>query len=318
MDLTLSATNCTFVATANDCELHVEQTRNQLKTLTVLPSAEEEGVKEIAWLDLVKPSPSSSLADSRAWEAANPSIPEKDKRGRSYIEGKIKTNGDRAIDKSFIIAGGAQLVWAKFAGAPSEKRQLADQADSFYYSGHGHYGDGKLEIGHYDDQSNFVMPPHIPAPSEMVGASDMKWDKDMETIIIGGCSVLGIKTGSLRYPSMTKGDRELWDSSFPNGTDPSPGTGWESLKPGIKLGYCWSGPSDVPVLKNVIINYQGFVNAGSDPFFSWGRANGSNNAWNACAIDTTKTPYEYWYFKRPFGGYGYPEWVKVIKNQTTW
>ena len=136
-------------------------------------------------------------------------MPEKDKRGRSYKEGDLKTNGDRPIHKSFLIAGGAEVVSVEIAVNPSDKRQLANQSDVFYISGHGSYGDGTL-LASEDGTERF-------------GAADAKWDKDMDVVIIGGCSVFGIKTKKFRYPSMTGGDRRFYDNHYGHAADTSPG-----------------------------------------------------------------------------------------------
>ncbi len=314
-DLALTAANCTFVGNATGFELHVEQTRDQLKTLGVLPQAEQDGVKEIAWFDLVKDPTQSNLSDSQALEAGNSNVPEKDKRGRSYKEAKIKTNGDRPIDKTFVMAGGAQLITAEFAGAPSEKRQLADQADVFYISGHGHYGNGKLEVGHYDNQGNFVVPSD-PVPAEdLLGAADMKWDKDAEVVIVGGCSVFGIQTRKFRFPSMNRKDRALFDDNYP-GNDPSPGEVWEFVQPKVKLGYCFTAPTDVQGSAAIASTFQALVTAGQDPVAAWGAANNGTVGVNACAIDTRTSPHQYWYLHRV--GLKTFQWSQVVKNQGSW
>ncbi len=304
-DITLSVQNTSFQIVDGKTELRVELQRNDLKTAGVIPSAEQDSVKEIAWYDLVKDA-RSNLDDSRAWEAANSDVPEKDKRGRCYKEGDLKKNADRPIDKTFVVAGGAEVITAEFAGQSSEKQQLAQQADVFYISGHGSYGDGTFSVSE-DGKTRF-------------GAADPKWDKDMEVVIVGGCSIFGIQTKKYRYPSMTSRDQNYYDSHYGGAADASPGEKWENLKPDVKLGYCFTAPLDTQGMPGIISSYQALVKGGMDPVEAWGTANKGTTGVNACAIDTRKTPHEYWYFKKVSTGWFSSDlqWTKVVKPTAGW
>jgi hypothetical protein len=303
--VTLSPQNTTFQANAEQTELRLEFTRAQLKQLGVLPTVEADATKEIAWFDLVKDA-KSNLSDSRAFESANAAITENDKRGRAHKEGMIRGNGDRPSDKTFLIAGGAQLMSVQFGGSKSHQKQLADQADALYISGHGSYANGTISVD--------------PESTVRFGASDAKWDADMEVVIIGGCSVLGIKTKKYRYSSMTAKDRRHYNSNYGNIADPSPGEAWENIKPGVKLGYCYSAPLDIQGSPGIVSKYQDLVNTGVDPVAAWGQANAGTTGVNACAIDTRKTPHEYWYFQEVSTGVFSTglQWTKVTKGSAGW
>lgn len=154
----------------------------------------------------------------------------------------------------------------------------------------------------------------------LFGAGDAKWGKDMEVAIVGGCSIFGIKTGTFRYDSMTSSDRDHYRKHYGNRPDPSPGEAWESIKPDVKLGYCYTAPLDTQGSAGIASTYQSLVKGGTDPVAAWGQANKGTKGVNACAIDCRKTPHEYWYFKKVSTGLFSSDlqWTKTVKTTSGW
>ena len=304
-EIAMNQQNTTLLSVAGHNDLQVCLTRTKLRDASVIPNAEQDTVHEIAWFDLVKDA-RSNLADSQAWEAANVGVPEKDKRGRAYNEGSLGFNGDRPIDKSFLVAGGAQVFTVEVGGTASEKRQLAEQSDVFYISGHGSYGTGTVSASG-DGIQHF-------------SAAEAKWHNDMEIVIVGGCSILGIRTKKFRYPSMSGGDQRTYDRNYGHVPDPSPGIAWEGVKPDIKLGYAFTAPLDTQGMPEIIAAYQALVNGGMDSDAAWGQANLGTKGVNACAIDTRATPHAYWFFKEVKTGWFSSElqWTRITKTVTGW
>ena len=48
------------------------------------------------------------------------------------------------LSESFFKAAGCEVIQSVYAGMESNKRQIMNQADYFYYSGHGRHSDGSL------------------------------------------------------------------------------------------------------------------------------------------------------------------------------
>ena len=53
------------------------------------------------------------------------------------------------LKKSFFKAAGCEVVTAEYGGFTSPKRQIMNQADIFYYSGHGHHDSNDLVAAPY-------------------------------------------------------------------------------------------------------------------------------------------------------------------------
>lgn len=110
--------------------------------------------------------------------------------------------------------------------------------------------------------------------------TNLYWDRDLECVIIAGCSVLDINDYGGKFP----------------GTDHlrSPGISWCSLGPRYFLGYNYMAPGDSSGAPAQIISSwishkdsEGIVEA-------WMNANKEHGAWYACAIH----PSGYTYFKK--------------------
>jgi len=181
------------------------------------------------------------------------------------------------------------------------------------------------------------------------GPGDAIWDKNLNTSIVAGCSIFGIRDDKYRYSSFnllgsiprsllrlfldskisSQNAPELAPGFFTKikaaqdwTSDPSPGEQWEPLAPKYKLGYCWTGPADNEGSAAIISSYYSKVKGGMNPIAAWGAANAGTKGVNACAIDTSVTPHQYWYFRTPFSIVGYqvgnPTWTCVTKGGSGW
>lgn len=301
-EITMDATNTTFVASGGTSELRVELERDDLVDAGLLPDQDEDGVQEFAWLDTGSENASepSNQTDGEAFDSGASG----ERRGQAREKENEDLQSDPAlspIDKSFMIAGGVELITAEIQGAESEKRQIENQADVLYFSGHGSIASGNLQI----------LPGII---GTHLSASEVTWDKDLDVVIIAGCSVLGI--GDFRYKSFSFASRIFnYGNLHSAGQIHSPGEEWENVGPGYLLGYAWAAPLDNQGAVTVVNRY---TSHGGNPIAAWGHANDPSvtpTASNACAIDTTTTPHEYWYWDETSDS---PVWTKQVKGATGW
>jgi hypothetical protein len=255
--------NGTFSNDANSSELTAELSRSRLKTWGVLPVSKQTGVESEAWYDVGAPPP-SSLADSLAFEESL----DCESRGRcspSPQNGTLDSDPPNSpIDKTFIQAGGSQIISAEIGGAKSKRKQIADQADYFYYSGHGQ-SDGTLTPG-----------------GESVGPSEVEWSNGMNVAIFAGCSVLRINDYN-------------GDATFsPAPGQPFPGVLWQQTGPTYLLGYEGVAPSDGQG-SDSIVRYWAANKGTQGNAMAWMNANSDENQHHACAIQKATM---YYYFKQ--------------------
>ena len=143
-----------------------------------------------------------------------------------------------------------------------------NQADAFYFSGHGGHHDGKVNGG---------------CSNEHFGPQEIAtyWGEDLDCAIIAGCSVLDVND----YNGNFGGAEHCV----------SPGKSWESTGPSILLGYNYIAPGDkggAPkrIVQSWIANRLALGDAEA-----WMNANKVNHAWNACVIEKNS---KYIYFKK--------------------
>jgi hypothetical protein len=154
----------------------------------------------------------------------------------------------------------------------------------------------------------------------------------MDLVIINACAVLGIKSGTFRYANFSKSHKSRYNKDYKD-ADPSPGEIWETLSPRVKLGYCFISPLDSTGIPQAVVKkYSELVKGGMDAIAAWGQANIIYNGVesNACAIDTSKSPHEYWYVdSEEVWEHSYelsgvitlvmkPVWKKVRREATGW
>ena len=189
--------------------------------------------------------------------------------------GRWGGNEDAAIPegefnlKTVQAAGTACLV-AACGTSSSTKKQCQQQADVFYYSGHGEHDTGRLY--------------GTAVPADVTNL----W-RDVDTVVFAGCAVLDIGDRGNHY-------------SNPASHSASPGVKWAaSAGAGALLGYCWKAPLDnqgsVRILSDWCANRSSLGDVAA-----WMQANANRNGRNACAIQHIDDSHcRYWYFKREKG-----------------
>jgi hypothetical protein len=217
--------------------------------------------------------------------------------------------------KTFVQAAGGEVIQATYVGVSSSDRMIAHQASTFYFSGHGYYSPGTLVLN--GDETAGLSAP-------MVSSTDVIWDKNLNTVIIAGCSIFGIRDDKYRAAAMGPHDYNFFTYKWNTlgwTSDPSPGEKWEPLAPKYKLGYCWTAPADSQGTAAIIQKYYSLVKNGENPIQAWGQANKGTAGVNACAIDTSVTPHKYWYFNATLLAGFYPvyqTWISVTKGASGW
>jgi hypothetical protein len=299
VDITLNAETATFVTGSDYSEVRIELTRQKIRDLGLIPSPEADDVTEKSWFDIGAPSgATSNLSDGEAFDAELPG----ELRGRSTRQGTLYSEPPNSpLHKSFVSAAGAEIITATFAGHESKRHQIGNQADVFYFSGHGQHSTGKLQVS-ADGES----------PVERIGASEVQWDQDLDIAIISGCSILDIK--DFRVGGLKK--FQSWRRRFTR--DTSPGEQWVGTGPKIFLGYCWTAPTDSQGADHIIRAWASLVRIGVHPIQAWKQANDFNTmprAINACAINVSVTPHEFWFWNESGP---VPMWTKVTKGASGW
>lgn len=290
-DLTLTAANTVAVQRGWATELRIAIGRAELKSLGLLPEDDEDDVDELVWLDQGEDNSDapSNLTDGLAFEAGM----QGELRGRCTPYGTLEsTPPNSPIDKTFFQAAGRELVTATYALCESPRRQIMNQADWFYYSGHGYHQLAQLQGGFR---------------SEDVTAY---WNEDLEWVVFAGCAILDI--GDYRARSFRWWTRRDWEEA---GGNCSPGSFWEGSGPKYLLGYNWSAPLDNQGATAILENFLQRWNAGENVLEAWKNANNQGVGRNACAIDCNAEPHRYWYWQESMLG---TTWTNQIKTGGHW
>ena len=260
----ISLDGASFANAGNKSEIRLSRSFTQVRALGLLPAQDDDGVNEMAWMDIVQTSV-QNYADSEAFSELGSQF-----RGKATLDDtstldSIPPNSVPSV--SYMRSAGCEVVTATYWGVDARKRQITNQADFFYFSGHGNHYNNTLQGG---------FTPLLAHGS---------WDRDLDVVIIAGCSVLDINDYNGNYSGA--------EHSF------SPGYSWESTGPSILLGYAYVAPGDASGIPTRIVrswrinrNTRGDVDA-------WMSANANNRAWNACAIVKGQ---KYVYFKFSFKG----------------
>ena len=270
VDFTVTNQNATF---ANGV-VRVELTRQQLKDLGLIPNQDADSVAEKSWYDVSNATADSSLADSEAFAAGVAG----ELRGRCSPDGTLEDDPENSpLDHSFFKAAGVEIITAEFTSPEikSKKRQVMNQADYFYYSGHGNSHDGSVAEG---------LKPGDAAPY---------WNQDLDVAILAGCGVLDINNynGFLSHNN-------------------SPGKLWEPLGPALLLGYSFKAPKDNDGGTTIATNWAA-ERATHGDLEAWKNANDWEKGWNACAIVKDSS---YFYFHRSgLPGFRTWTWTQVAK-----
>ena len=247
-----------FFSGGTNSEIRMTRTRAQLVELGLLPSQDEDGVDEMAWID-VPTTEVQDLSDSEAFSELGYAF-----RGKATEASTVDLEASPPVSarsKSFFKAAGCEVVSVAYGGVQSPMRQIMNQADVFYFSGHGNHDTNALQGGL--------------KPSMLQGC----WGRDLDCAILAGCSVL--------------------DINFKNASHfVSPGKVWEQVGPQTLLGYAYKAPGDKGGAPTRIIRSWIANRAALGDTDAWMKANADNKAWNACAIEKGE---KYIYFKSWLG-----------------
>ena len=259
--------NTAYTLNGGTFELRKSLSRSELKSLGLLPAQDDDDIPEKAWMDTGSDdlNADSNLSDGLAFEQLVAAS-----RGRSTNYGDLEntpTNSPPHV--SFFQAAGVEVITVECTGSKSKPRQLMNQADVFYYSGHGSHASGALAYG-----SPTSVQPY--------------WDQDLKCVILAGCSVLDINDYNDNYSG--------------SGHTVFPGKLWEPVGPPVLLGYNYKAPLDNQGAAAIIASW--VANRGSmGDVDAWMEANDNSNGRNACAIEKGV---QYHYFRcvisTPFGG----------------
>ena len=243
-----------FFVGGTNSEIRMTRTRAQLIELGLLPSQDEDGVDEMAWIDMANLAADSGqdLSDSEAFSSLGYEF-----RGKATLDSAkgLDSQPPNSIpSESFFKAAGCEVVSAEYGGVRSSRRQIMNQADYFYYSGHGLHLYKSVDPGD--------------GPETVNG----HWNKDLKCVIFSACSILDINDYNNNY---------RWE---PEEHNLSPGKYWEAVGPSVLLGYNYYAPADssgapARIMRSWVANREllGDVDA-------WMEANKEQKKWNACAI----------------------------------
>ena len=258
------AANDEFQQEESWSEVHITKNRQQLRDLGLLPSAEEDGVDEMAWLDMADLSPAAgqNYEDSEAFATLS-----YEDRGQACRETALTLNStppNSIPSEWYFKAAGREVISVSYDYALSKKRQIMNQADYFYFSGHG-YTNGDLHGGF--------------TPAMALEC----WNDDLDVAILAACSVLDINDYNHQWSTIIR----------------SPGKLWEQTSPTNLLGYAHVAPGDKGGAPKRIMQSWVSKRGTMGNVDAWMKANADNHAWNACAIVKGE---KYLYFdRRRFG-----------------
>jgi len=263
------AADAWFAVTNGASEIRLSLTRAQLGNLGLLPAQDDDGVDEKVAMDIVenKPDTVQSLDDGLAFMATSQAA----FRGWATREAGLNLYDTPPVSEptnSFFRAAGCEIVSASYGGSASDLRQIMNQADIFYFSGHGSHRHNKLQGG---------LTP------ETVGGY---WGRDLDCVAISGCSVLDINDYNNNYTN--EQEHAL-----------SPGEAWEAVGPPVLLGYNHYAPGDSSGVTQWIVERWLADRAAKGDVAAWMEANAARRAWNACAI-VKGQKYVYFSKKRGF------------------
>ena len=279
-----------LVNSSGKSEIRIAKTRQELILLGLLPPKDDDGVDEMAWVDIVQTA-GQSLVDSEAFSSLSYAF-----RGKATSDTSNNlesTPPNSAPSTTYMKSAGCEILNATYGETTSDKRQIMNQADVFYYSGHGNGATGGINSG---------FTPNL------LGEY---WKRDLNCAVIAGCSVLNI--AGYRIKSFGMATRfKRW---YRNQQDRSVGASWEVAADIIFLGYCYTAPLDNQGAVDIATDFSAKVKGGMGYLQAWKEANDRNAGRNACAIDCTTIPHSFWYWDETSGN---PVWTRINKGTTSW
>ena len=280
-----------LVNSSGKSEIRITKTRQQLISLGLLPSKNYDEVNEMAWLDMANLSGSSgqNLSDSLAFATLG-----YEDRGRACNDSTktLESNPPNSIpSESYFKAAGREIISVSYDGQNSEKKQIMNQSDWFYFSGHGNHATGTIQGG---------FTPSM---------ASQYWNRDLDCAIIAGCAVLDVR--NYRFNSLGllyRWKHKDWKGAYP-------GEIWEGTGVKYLLGYALKAPLDTDGGSAIASAFVANIKSGKDIIASWRDANDTAKGRNACVIDCSKTPRQFWFWDESSGS---PIWTKKEKGTVSW
>ena len=99
-------------------------------------------------------------------------------RGRACNDSvqTLESNPPNSIpSESYFKAAGREIISVSYDNQNSEKKQIMNQSDWFYFSGHGNHATGTIQGG---------FTPSM---------ASQYWNRDLDCAIIAGCAVLDVR-----------------------------------------------------------------------------------------------------------------------------
>lgn len=202
--------------------------------------------------------------------------------------GEARKEGDEEkmvppVNIAFMRAAGMERLTAIY-GDSSDTAFVRNQADWFYYSGHGSHTSGKVQMG---DRSMAF------GPSEAMG----QWNEDLDTVMFAACAILDVNDYNGNY------NDDWWPWPEPGPREKIfPGERWANVGPKYLLGYNYIAPLG-PVIDTLIIKRWSDYLPAMEITQAWLEANKVTaeeladekraKGEHACAIDEQG----YWYLK---------------------
>jgi len=269
-------------------EIKLTRTRAQLIALGLLPSQDDDGVDEMAWLDMASGS-GQSLADSEAFAGLGYAD-----RGTSCSDASktlTSTPPNSIPSESYFKAAGREIVVVAYGGVASDARQLMNQADIFYFSGHGDHATGAIQGGFTPSMASSY------------------WNRDLDCAIIAGCAVLDVRNYRLNTQKF------LYRLRHYNLHGTYPGEQWENCGAKHLLGYALKAPLDSRGGTVIAERFVEQMKAGRSVCESWRIANDCSEGRNACIIDCSASPHEFWFWDESLG---HAVWTNKVKGISGW
>lgn len=135
------------------------------------------------------------------------------------------------------------------------------------------------------------------------------WGRDLDCAIIAGCAVLDVR--NYRFNSL--GLLYRWKHKDWKGV--YPGEIWEGVDVKYLLGYALKAPLDADGGDAITAAFIAHIKSGKDIITSWRDANNTAKGRNACVVDCSKTPHQFWFWDESSGS---PIWTKKVKGSASW
>ncbi len=274
--------------TSGKSEVQITKNSQQLKTRGVLPYVNHDGVNEMAWIDIVKTS-GQSLEDSKAFSTLGYAFRGKATFDTSNNLGSTPPNS--VPSETYMKSAGCELLTVTYGQTTSNRRQIMNQSDWFYFSGHGNHATGQIQGGF--------------TPSMV----SQYWNRDLDCVIIAGCAVLDIR--NYRFNSLGllyRWKHRAWKGAYL-------GEMWEETGVKYLLGYALKAPLDTDGGSSIAFAFVDNIQRGKDIITSWRNANDTDKGRNACVIDCSKTPHQFWFWDESSGN---PIWTNKTKGPVSW